>query len=226
MIIQNPELFSFGMDAVLLSGYARAQSGDRVLDLGTGTGIIPILMSARTQAEHFIALEIQSGSADMARRSVRLNHLEDRIAVVEGDVREAGAYWASASYDVITSNPPYMPAGSGLVNPADAKAIARHEILCTFEDIAKAAQRLLKIGGHCYLVHRSFRLAQIMTCLQEYDLEPKRLRLVYPYVDRDPDLFLIDAVRGGRPGLAAEKPLIIWRRPGIYTDEIRELYGF
>ena len=127
-IIQNPEKFCFGMDAVLLSGFARAKEGDKVLDLGTGTGIIPILMEAKTKAFHLTGLEIQEESADMARRSVALNGLEERIRIVQGDIKEAGTLFGAASFDVVTCNPPYMIGQHGLTNPEAPKAIARHEI--------------------------------------------------------------------------------------------------
>lgn len=225
-IIQNPKEFSFGMDAVLLSGFAKAKKGDEVLDLGTGTGIIPILMSAKTQASHYTALEIQKESADRARRSVLLNHLDRVIDVVQGDLREADAIFAPASFDVVTANPPYIPAGKGMVNPSDAKAAARHEVLCTFEDVARVTGQLLKTGGHFYLVHRPFRLFEIASILHRHGLEPKRLRLVYPYVDREPTLFLLDCVRGAGQYLNVEKPLIIFKQEGEYSDEIRTIYGY
>lgn len=225
-IIQNPQRFSFGMDAVLLSGFARARRGDRVLDLGTGTGIIPILMSAKTEAEHFTALEIQEESADMARRSVLLNGLEKRIEIVTGDIREAGALFAAASFDVVTSNPPYMTNQHGLQNPQDAKAIARHEICCSLEELVEAAEKMVRPGGHFYLVHRPFRLAEIMTALCCHHLEPKRMRLVYPYADREPNMVLLDCVRGAKSRITVEKPLIVYREPGKYTDEIYDIYGY
>ena len=162
----------------------------------------------------------------MARRSVRLNGLEERIRIVQGDIREADALFAPASFGVVTCNPPYMIQSHGLQNPESPKAIARHEVLCSFEDVAHAAERLLKPGGHFYLVHRPFRLAEIMTTLREHGLEPKRMRLVYPYVDREPNMVLLDCVRGGRPRLAVEKPLIVYKAPGEYTEEIYEVYGY
>lgn len=225
-IIQDPGRFQFGMDAVLLSGFAKAAEGDRVLDLGTGTGIIPILMTAKTGGEDYTALEIQPESVDMAGRSVILNGLQDRIHVVEGDIREADAYWAPASYDVITCNPPYMSYRHGLVNPNDAKAVARHEILCSFGDVARVTEKLLKPGGHFYLVHRPFRLAEIMCTLCAHHLEPKRMRLVYPYADREPNMVLLSCIRGAGSGLTVEKPLIVYREPGSYTDEIYDIYGY
>lgn len=225
-IIQHPEKFCFGMDAVLLSGFAAARQGDLVLDLCTGTGIIPILLEAKTEAAHLTGLEIQEESADMARRSVQINGLEEKIDIVTGDIREAGSYFASASFDVITCNPPYMIGQHGLTNPETPKAIARHEILCTLEDVVSQTARLLRPGGHFYMVHRPFRLAEIIAMLVQHKLEPKRMRLVYPYVDKEPNMVLIEAVRGGRPRMTVEKPLILFKEQGVYTEEICERFGF
>ena len=231
-IIQDPERFCFGMDAVLLTGFiqegigGRSMAGEDLLDLGTGTGIIPLLMSAKSDVNVLTGLEIQRDSARMAERSVRLNRLEDRIRIIQGDIKEADALFAPASFGVVTCNPPYMIGGHGLQNPDSPKAIARHEVLCDFEDVARAAERLLKPGGHFYLVHRPFRLAEIMTTLRDHKLEPKRMRLVYPYVDREPNMVLLDCVRGGRPWLSVEKPLIVYKEPGVYTEEIYEVYGY
>lgn len=225
-IIQNPGKFCFGMDAVLLSGFAGAEEGDRVLDMGTGTGIIPILMAAKTKAGYFAGLEIQEESVDMARRSVALNQLSDKIEIITGDIKEADKIFPSASFDVITTNPPYMIDRHGLVNPDAPKAIARHEILCTLEDVVGRAAGLLKPGGHFFLVHRPFRLAEIINTLTRYKLEPKLMRLVYPFADKEPNMVLLSATRGGRPRMQVEKPLIIYREPGVYMPEIHEIYGY
>ena len=231
-IIQDPARFCFGMDAVLLTGFIQEGIGGRsmaredMLDLGTGTGIIPLLMSAKSDLRTLTGLEIQPDSADMARRSVQLNGIGDRVRILQGDIKEADAMFAPASFAIVTCNPPYMIGGHGLQNPDSPKAIARHEVLCDFEDVARAARKLLKSGGHFYLVHRPFRLAEIMTTLREYGLEPKRMRLVYPYVDREPNMVLLDCVRGGRPRLSVEKPLIVYKEPSVYTDEIYEVYGY
>lgn len=225
-IIQDAGRFCFGMDAVLLSGFARVRDGAEVLDLGTGTGIIPILLEAKTDAAHLTGLEIQPDSADMARRSVLLNGLEHKITIVEGDLKEAGSLFDAASFDVVTCNPPYMIGQHGIANPEDAKAIARHEILCTLEDVIAQTAKLLKPGGKFYMVHRPFRLAEIMVLLHAYRLEPKRMQLVYPYVDKEPNMVLIEASRGGRPRMIVEKPLIVYREPGVYMPEIYELYGY
>lgn len=225
-IIQDPEKFCFGMDAVLLSGFVRVKSGAKVLDMGTGTGIIPLLVEAKTQAAHISAIEIQEESADMARRSVRLNGLENKIDIVTGDLREADKFFDAASFDVITCNPPYMIGQHGLTNPDAPKAIARHEILCTLEDVVRTAAKLLKPGGAFCMVHRPFRLAEIICVMTEYKLEPKRMKLVYPYIDKEPNMVLIEGRRGGKPRMTVEKPLIVFQEPNVYTDEICDVYGY
>ena len=225
-IIQDPERFCFGMDAVLLSGFAKAKEGDHVIDLGTGTGIIPILMEAKTKASNLVGLEIQPESADMAQRSVELNHLEKKIRIVTGDIREASSIFGAATFDVVTSNPPYMTEHHGITNEKSPKAIARHELLCTLEDVISQAAKLLRPGGSFYMVHRPFRLVDIMVLMREYHLEPKRMKLVYPYIDKDPNMVLIEGLRGGRPRMTVEKPLIVYKEPGVYTDEIYEIYGY
>lgn len=224
-IIQDPGKFCFGMDAVLLSDFAKANEDDRVLDIGTGTGIIPILMEARYGGSRYTGLEVQEESADMALRSVALNQLEDKISIVTGDIREAETYFEAASFDVITCNPPYMIGQHGLANPEEPKAIARHEVKCTLEDIIEKSARLLVPGGKFYMVHRPFRLAEIMTCMSKYKIEPKRMRLVYPYVDKEPNMVLIEGARGGKSRITVEKPLIVYESPGKYTREILDIYG-
>ena len=224
-IIQNPENFCYGADAVLLSGFARVKPGERALDLGTGTGIIPILLKAKTPGEHFTGLEIQEESAEMARRSVAYNHLEDAVTIQTGDIREAAAIFGRASFSVVTCNPPYMTGNHGLMNPHLPKAIARHEILCTLEDVISQAAQVLEPRGRFYMVHRPFRLAEIMGVMMKYKLEPKRMRLVYPYVDKEPNMVLIEGMLGGNPRITVEKPLIMYERPGVYTEEIRRIYG-
>lgn len=225
-IIQNPDKFCFGMDAVLLSGFAKVKPQAQVLDMGTGTGIIPILLEAKTQAAHLTGLEIQEESADMARRSVLLNHLENKIDIVTGDIKEADSLFKAASFDVITCNPPYMIGQHGITNPDAPKAIARHEILCTLDDVVRNAATLLKPGGNFCMVHRPFRLAEIISIMTKYKLEPKRMRLVYPFIDKEPNMVLIEGCRGGKPRMTVEKPLIVYKEQGKYTDEIYEVYGY
>lgn len=225
-IIQDPSRFCFGMDAVLLSGFARVRRGERVLDLGTGSGIIPILLEAKTEGEHFTGLEIQPEMADMAARSVALNRLREKIDIVQGDIKEASRLFGRASFDVVTSNPPYMDGGAGITNPDEPRAVARHEILCTFDDVAREASRLLRTGGRFYLVHRPRRLAELIVTLRSRGLEPKRIRMVHPFADREANMVLIEAVRGGRPLMKVEAPVIVFRELGVYSDELKSVYGY
>lgn len=225
-IIQRKGSFCFGMDAVLLSGFAAVKKGERVLDLGTGTGIIPILLTAKTEGEHFTGLEIQEESADMAVRSVRYNHLEDRVDIVTGDIAEAGRLFDRASFDVITCNPPYMNHSHGLKNPEDAKAIARHEIKCTLEDAVREGTAVLKPGGRFYMVHRPRRLIEILQTMKRYGLEPKRMKMVHPYASREANMVLIGAVRGGGAMMKVEPPVIVFNDQGEYAEELRITYGY
>lgn len=225
-IIQAPERFCFGMDAVLLAGFAGGAKGERLLDIGTGTGILPLLMEARTDISRLWGLEIQEESADMARRSMKLNGLEKKIEIITGDIKEADRLFETAFFDVITCNPPYMIGKHGLQNAERTKTIARHEVCCTFRDIAEMTAKLLKPGGHFYLVHRPFRLAEILVTLSESKLEPKRMQLVYPFIDKEPNMVLIEAVRGGKSRMSVEKPLIVYERPGVYMPEIYDIYGY
>jgi tRNA1Val (adenine37-N6)-methyltransferase len=224
-IIQHPDKFCFGMDAVLLSGFAKVNEGEKALDLGTGTGILPILLEAKNEGSHYTGLEIQAESVEMARRSVLYNDLQDKIDIIEGDIKEASSIFGKASMNVVTSNPPYMTNHHGLKNPNDAKAIARHELLCTLEDVVRETAAVLKPKGRCYFVHRPSRLVEIFEAMRKYKLEPKRMRLVYPYVNKEPNMVLIEGVRGGGSQLTVEPPLIVYEVPGVYTDEIYEIYG-
>lgn len=225
-IIQNPDRFCFGMDAVLLSGFANIKQGERAIDLGTGNGIIPILLEAKTQGEHFTGLEIQPENVDMALRSVAYNHLQDKITITQGDIKDASAIYGASSFHVVTTNPPYMTGSHGLTNENQAKAIARHELLCNLEDVIREGARLLKPKGRFYMVHRPFRLTEIMCLMHQYGIEPKRMRLVHPFIDKEPNMALIEGLRGGNPRITIEKPLIVYDKPGEYTQEIYDIYGY
>lgn len=230
-ILQDPERFCFGMDAVLLSGFIknRQTPGKRVnkiLDLCTGTGIIPLLLSAKIDAEKICGIEIQPDSADMARRSVSINQLENRINIVTGDILEAVSYFEAASFDIVTCNPPYMTGGHGVKNPDSALAIARHELCCTLDDVCRIAAKMVKVGGSFYMVHRPFRLAEIIRTLSKYNLEPKCMRFIHPYADKEPNMILIQAVRGGKPRMDILPPLIVYESAGVYSEEMRNEYGY
>ncbi len=212
-IIQDPDKFCFGVDAVFLSDFARVKPGETVLDMGTGNGIIPLLLSAKTQGRKFTGLEIQQDTAEMARRSVLHNHLEDRIEIVTGDIKEAAEIFKPAFFDVITINPPYMLADHGLRNPDSARAVARHEVLCSLDDILRESMRLLQDKGRFYMIHRPFRLTEIMIKMNHYKIEPKRIQFIYPHIDREPAMMLIEGVRGAKPRVTVEPPIIIYDRP-------------
>ena len=224
-IIQHPGKFCFGMDAVLLSNFARVKEKERALDLGTGTGIIPILLTAKTEGQSFVGLEIQEESADMAERSVLYNHLEDRIEIVTGDIKEAAGIFGPVSFDVITVNPPYMIGQHGIANASDTKAIARHEVLCTLDDVLRESAKLLKPKGRFYMVHRPFRLAEILSKMIAAGIEPKRMRMVHPFIDKEPNMVLIEGLRGGNSRMTVEPPLVVYKEVGVYNDELLAEYG-
>ena len=209
-LIQNPAGFCFGVDAVFLSDFVKVRAGERALDLGTGNGIIPVLLSAKTEGKKFTGLEIQRDTAEMARRSVAWNGLEDRVEIVTGDIREASQIFKPVFFDVITTNPPYMPAEHGIRNADSARAAARHEVLCTLDDILRESMRLLQDKGRFYMIHRPFRLTEIMIKMSRYKIEPKRIQFIHPYADREPVLLMVEGVRGARPGVKVDPPIIIY----------------
>lgn len=223
-IIQHPGRFCFGMDAVLLSAFAKVKKNEKALDLGTGTGILPILLEAKNDGSYYAGLEIQEDSADMARRSVMYNRLESKVEIVTGDIKEAALTFGAASFEVITTNPPYMIGEHGLKNENEAMYIARHEALCTLDDILRESAKILKVKGRLYMVHRPFRLPEIFSKMCAYGIEPKRMRFVYPYIDKEPNMVLIEGLKGGKPRMKAEPPLIVYEKSGEYTEELKKIY--
>jgi tRNA1Val (adenine37-N6)-methyltransferase len=223
-IIQNPRKFCFGIDAVILANFAIVKKGDRVVDFGTGTGIIPIILAGKTQASKVVGIEIQADMAEMAARSVNLNGLQSRIDIIHGDIRDAAGMVGDGWADLVVSNPPYMDGESGLVNPDDSKAIARHEIMGTLEDIVCSAAKVLRFGGRLAMVHRSNRLVDVLLTMRQFGIEPKRLMMVYPYPDKGSNLFVVEGAKGGGKFLKVLKPLIVYNNDGSYTDEIHRIY--
>lgn len=224
-IIQKPENFCFGIDAVLLSTFAKVKKGENALDLGTGNGIIPILLEAKNNGNHYFGLEIQDESVELAKRSVQYNCLDDKVEIVKGDIKEAGNIFGSGSFHVITTNPPYMIEDHGIKNNADARTIARHEILCNLDDIIRESSKMLQFKGRFYMVHRPFRLAEIFGVMMKYGIEPKRMQLVHPYINKEPNMVLIEGMKGGKSRIKVEPPLIVYKEDGKYTDEILKWYG-
>lgn len=224
-LIQKPKGFCFGVDAVLLSDFARVKKGQRVLDLCTGSGVIPILLAAKTEGSAFSGLEIQADYADMAERSVTLNCLEDKVNILCGDVKDVKKLFLPASFQVVTANPPYMTEHHGLTNRYEPKMIARHEIALSLSDVIAAASYVLPENGSFFMIHKPFRLAEIFKVMKEHHLEPKRMRLVHPYVEKEPTMVLIEGLKGGRERIKVEPPLIVYKEPNLYSDEIYRVYG-
>lgn len=223
-IIQEKERFCFGIDAVLIANFAKANRGEEVFDLGTGTGIIPLLMSYDTNARHFTALEVQEQSAEMARQSVELNNLQERISIVHGDVCNTRDLFDSRVCEVVVTNPPYMTIEQGKTSPNDARSIARTEILCDLRDVVGAASYLLKPCGRFYMIHRPNRLSEIFSLCKEFKMEPKRMQLIYPYVDKPATMVMIEARKDARPDLIVEEPLIVYSEPGVYSEQVQCIY--
>ena len=228
-IIQDSEAFCYGTDAVLLANFAKqGVKRGRVFDLCTGNGIVPLLLTAKTEAESIYGIEIQREAVELARRSVALNE-EERIHILEGDLckiqeqRTVEGKSLASSFTVVTANPPYMQ--GDLQNPLEKKNIARHEVSCSFTDVSEAARYLLAPKGKFYLVHRPKRMAEIISILREKGLEPKRLQMVHSFVEGEAKLFLLEAVRGASVELRILPPLILYRERGVYTKELLEIYG-
>lgn len=223
-IIQNPEWFCFGIDAVILSDFVKVSRKSRVVEFGTGTGIIPLLIEGKKSPKEILAFEIQKDVADMAKRSVELNNLQEKINIVNDDLNNVLDHVDKASVDVVVSNPPYMPAGVGIVNPHDNKAISRHEIMCTLEDIISNASKILKYRGSLFMVHRPGRLVDIIMLMKKYDIEPKIIRFVHPKSDKKPNIMLIKGTKKGGEELKILDPLVVYNNDGSYTDEIYRIY--
>lgn len=224
-IIQNPFCFCFGMDAVLLANFAKIKPGADVIDLGTGTGVVPLLLAAKSKGKSWTGLEIQSNMVDMAKRSVALNGIEDKCHIVEGDLKAVREMFKPAQFGAVTSNPPYMKENTGLKNPSDTIYISRHETLATLEDVVSAASYLLKTGGTFTMVHRPMRLPDIMETMVRYRLEPKRLMMVQPSEGKEPNLVLVEGVKEAGKECRILPTLMVYGEDGEYTKELLAYYG-
>ncbi|MBQ7108815.1 MAG: tRNA1(Val) (adenine(37)-N6)-methyltransferase [Clostridia bacterium] len=226
-IIQNPDWFCFGTDAVLLANYSASsiKKDAKVLDLCSGNGIIPILLSAKCLAQKIWGLEIQNPVAEMAKRSVKLNDLEDKIEMVCGDLKEAEGIFGRSFFHNIICNPPYKEAGGGLTNKSDPTTLARHEILCSLEDIVRVSSILLEPYGKLCMIHRPERLADIICLMRKYKIEPKRLQFVHPLPHKTATMILIEGSYCGKPKLFLDPPLYVYKEPNVYSDEILHIYN-
>ncbi|MBO4941708.1 MAG: tRNA1(Val) (adenine(37)-N6)-methyltransferase [Clostridia bacterium] len=227
MLIQNPDWFCFGVDAVLLSHFASktVKKGAEVLDLCTGNGIVPILMSEKTDAEKIVGLEIQEAVAEMAERSVSLNDLDEKVFIQCGDLKNAEEIFGKEKFDNITCNPPYKEATGGLKNSSDTVTIARHEVMCNLRDIIEVSAKCLKPYGKLCMVHRPERLADIICLMRENRIEPKRLWFIHPKKSKTANIILIEGAKYGKPKLFLEPPLYVYDENGEYSKEIDEIYG-
>ena len=223
-ILQKADGFRFGIDAVLLADFSKIIRSEKTLDLCTGSGIIPTILSAKTKTREFSALEIQQEIYDMAVRSAEINGLSDRIRFDLGDVKASDKIYGKRQFDLITCNPPYMPIGTAIVNESDTKIISRHEVMCNLEDVIKASSMLLKQKGHLTLVHKPARLADIVCLMRDYDIEPKRIRLVHKKTDSEPSLVLVDGAYKGGKELRIMPPLFLYNGDGTETDELKRIY--
>lgn len=224
-IIQNRKKFCFGIDATFLAWFARVKPGERVMDLCSGTGIVPLLMDARNACGDYTGLEIDPEMVEMAGRSAELNGVSGHMRFVSGDVKTATALFGKGVADVVTVNPPYMPAENGLLNLDAKKAAARHEVLCTLEDVVREAAGLLVPGGRFYMVHRPMRLPEIFENMRKEKLSPERIAYIHPFADKEATMVLVSGIKGGHSLLKAEPPVIIYREPNVYTERVLEIYN-
>lgn len=224
-IIQNSEMFKFGIDAVLLSHFAfnQIRNNEKIIDLGTGNGIIPLLL-AKSRAKNITGLEIQEENVKISKKSIELNQLEEKINIVQGDIKLVSENFSKHSFDSVLTNPPYMINNHGKQNPNDAKLIARHEVLCNLEDIISAADFLLKPNGKFFMIHKAFRLPEIFNSMINHKIEPKRMQMILPFTDKEANLVLIEGRKNGNPRLQIEKNLIVYEKPGTYTKMIEDIY--
>ena len=225
-LIQNPEVFCFGIDAILLAHFTKVSNAkQKILDIGTGTGIIPIVMHAIYQKGHFTGIDIQEEMIDMATRSVLLNNIQEDVTMKVMDIKDYKKNYEAGSFDIITCNPPYMKGHAGLKNDHPSKMIARHEIACTLEDIIEGASYMLKYGGKLCMIHRPHRLVDIFIAMRDNKIEPKSMRMVYPKPGKAPTMVLVEGIKHANPELRVLPPLFVYNENGTYTDDINLIYG-
>ncbi|MDD6771726.1 MAG: tRNA1(Val) (adenine(37)-N6)-methyltransferase [Inconstantimicrobium porci] len=224
-IIQKKKAFRFGIDAVLLANYANVKNNHTVIDLCTGTGIVPFIIAGKTKAKKVLGIEIQDEFVEMAHRSVEINNLQDRVDFMCADLKDTAVLKKLERADVVTVNPPYKLMNAGIKNATDKLTIARHEVLCNLENVIAASRILLKDNGRLYMVHRPERLADIFCLMRKYKIEPKRVQFVHPSAKKAPNIVLVEGQRDGGSFLKFEEPLYVYDDKGCYTKEIDEIYG-
>jgi len=222
-IIQNTSEFCFSLDAILLAHFVTVKHNTRVVDLGTGTGVIALLLASRGVTQ-VVGLEVSQSMAEMATRSVILNGLQDQVKIIQGDLCQVKKLLPAGHYDLVVSNPPYRPVGGGYISPNDKVAMAKHEVTATLQDVVNAARHLVKTRGRFAMVHLPERMSEILVSMSKAGLEPKRLQLVHSTMDKKPKMLLVEGVRAARPGLEVLPPLFVYKPDGSYSDEIQEYY--
>lgn len=224
-IIQKKKGFRFTLDSVLLAHFATVKSGDRIVDLGTGTGVIPLLLSTRNKKLKINAIEIQKDLAEMALRSVKMNALEDNITITQGDIKDIHYSIGGGTYTLVTANPPYWSMGGGIVSLCGDRAIARHEVACQMEDVVKAASKLLNYQGRFAFIYPSDRMLDVLLLLRSYSLEPRRLRFIHSDINKPARHFMLEARKNAGPDLKIMPPLVVYHKRGEYSREVLEWYG-
>lgn len=224
-LIQNKNLFCYGIDAVLLSDFAKTKHNSKVLDLCTGNGIIPLLMESLSKNNIFTGIEIQQSSVELANRSIELNNLQNKISIIQGDLKNIKELIPGNFFNVVTVNPPFAEVNQAIKNPSESLAIARHEVLCTIDDVVAAAAYAIAPGGVFYMIHRPNRLNQIFLSLDRNNFKPSRIRFVHPDTTKAPNMVLIEAHKDCNRQLKIEAPMFVYKSKGVYTEEIQKIYN-
>ena len=222
-LLQPRQGYRFGLDAILLANFIQAKPKQRLIDLGTGSGIIPLLVSVLTPVREIVGFELQERLMHLACRNVSLNGLDERIRIMQGNLKEVSSYFRAGEFDLLCSNPPYRKLGNGRINPGTEQAIARHEVACELDDLLRAAKFLLKPGGKLFLIYLPERLGELLTALQRYRLEAKRIRCIHSAKQTPASLVLVEAQRDASSGLIVLPPLFLYRRENVYSSEAKKI---
>ena len=223
-VFQHREGYRFSIDAVLLAAFSRPKPADRVVDLGTGCGIMPLIIGSRHPETRIVGVEIQPDLAELARRNIEINGLQSRIAIIENDMRSLSMKAISGPVDIVICNPPYRKSRSGRINPHSQRAVARHEILMTLPDMTAAASRILAVSGRFAVIYPAERITELLLQLRASDIEPKKIQTVHSHIQDPARLVLVSGVKGGRPGAAVLEPLVIFQPDGSYSKSVQAMF--
>jgi len=224
-IIQKKEGYRFSVDAILLAHFASQLSADSIIDLGTGSGIIPLVLARKGTARTIVGVEVQEEMADMAKRTIALNGFTERVSILHEDLKKLRNCFDASSFDLVVSNPPYYPVRDGRINPDEQKAIARHEILAKMEDVVSIAHYLVKPSGIVVIIFPAKRLVDLLDSLKEFDFKPELLQIIYSHGHDEGKLVIVKSRKGGNPELEITKPFFIYKAEGVYSEEMQKIYG-